>query len=50
MRDNLEGVELDAAVDDRRRGKKSFSVFSCIGKKTREGCGRGNEVSSERSR
>jgi len=45
---NREGrcqIELDPAEGVRRRCKKnSPSVFSCIGKRTREGCDRGSEV------
>jgi len=45
MRDNPHGGKLDAADDVCRRCKNNFpSVLSCIGKRTREGCGRGREV------
>jgi len=45
MRDNPEGGELDPTEGVRRRCKKnSSSVLSCIGKRTREGYGRGSEV------
>jgi len=45
MRDNPEGGELDPAEGVRRRRKKySPPVLSCIGKRIREDCDRGNEV------
>jgi len=43
MRDNPEGGELDSADDVCRRCKKN-SVFSCIDKRTKDGCDRGSEV------
>jgi len=46
MRNNPEGGELDSEVYIRRRCRKNFlSALSCIkGKRTKEGCDRGNEV------
>jgi len=44
MRDNPEGVELNPAVDDRRRCKKNSSVLSCIDKMTKNSCDRGSKV------
>jgi len=44
MRDNPERGELDPAEGVRRCCKKNYpSVLSCIGKRTREGCNRGNK-------
>jgi len=36
--------ELDPAEGVRRHCKKNYSVLSCIGKRTREGCDRGSKV------
>jgi len=45
MRDCPGGGESDPADGVRRRCmKNSPSVLSCIGKRIREGCDRGNEV------
>jgi len=45
MRDNPEGSALDPAVDNRRGCKKdSPFALSCLGKRTKEGCDRCNEV------
>jgi len=50
MRNNPEGDELDPKEGVRRRSKKiSPSALSCIGKRTREGCDRGNEVGTVHS-
>jgi len=50
MRDNPEGDELDLVVDVRRRCKNSFSILSCMEKRIKESCDRGNEVGSLHSR
>jgi len=47
-RDNP-GGELDPAVDVSRRCMKFPSVLTCIGKMTKEGCDRGNEVGAVHS-
>jgi len=50
MRDNPEGDELDPAEGVRRRCKKnSLSIFSFIGKRTREGCDHGSKVGAVHS-
>jgi len=47
MQDNPGGGESDPAEGVCRRCKKnSHSVLSCIGKRTREGCDRGSEVTA----
>jgi len=49
MRDNPGGGELDPAEGVRRRYKKNFSVLSCKGKRTKEGCDRGSKVETVHS-
>jgi len=50
MQDNPGGGELDPAEGIRMRCKKnSPSVLSCIGRRTKKGCDRGNEIGTVRS-
>jgi len=50
MRDSQGGCESDPAEDVRRCCmNNSYSVLSCIGKRTKEGCDRDSEVETVHS-